>query len=824
VQSGRALDKGSVTKEEAQRASQWLALLDRFDEMAWGRDVVAYWLEKPSTAEHPFFAAQAFAYLTRPIGRAELGFRRRSEDDFDRGLRPTVAIRADRFGLQQIWEGLFKPRLEVFAPHLAPLILDHLHQAHLLVRSQGLASETFDPLSYFRSAIEPHEQNKHDPHEAFGILIDAGRDVLDWFIEHRPAKALQIIEAWLGVDAPLVQRLCIYGLARHPGLTPNRKIRRVVDEHWLERWQLRHEVFLLLQKSYKGATQPTRKRLLRAARRAYFSRERVPGDPNEDARAKAYELFRLLIWLAQQDPGCPLVANELQKTRERFPDFTTPEYPDFSHWSYGVQSVKVVSHLPADELVKLEPEAWVAQFTEATKRRADPRSFEDPTTGFLEETEKATQQDFEWSLKLAEHLARSDQWEHPGWHYLFRSWASEALDPVKWRRVLALLEVHPELFRHEMEIAELLERRVANRDFPATEEIVLEALPTATTLWSALKPEPAEDTKVSAWVQRSLNRPGGKLGLFAMHGLSRVWSEQKEHWNGIPESFRPLLEAMVHADRDSSPLGRVIICGFLHFMFAIDASWTQEKLFPRFDWSRDPDIAVQAWHGFLAWGRPTRELMAAFMPLVEQTFEHLSLLCDARERFPERLADIAYSSPTNPLAASWIRHFLRRAEAEDLEKWAVSLGSILGDIDPAERRGLWNSWLRDYWALRHEIGVLIADGEWAAMIHWALHLGEFLPEVMGLLQRRAAVRRSGDILYYRLRKQDGLFDHPTALVDLLMYLLSAEDRLYHDCDYLGEIFRRLFDAGVPAEKLQALANRLAELGCTNASQLAALLA
>jgi hypothetical protein len=820
----QALKSTEPSSLAAERAAQWLSILERHDEASMGdRESIDYWLEYLSPEKHAHLAVQVLKYLLRPIVIPEKGFSRGHDGKMEEIFKPSLKVRGSRHWLSAEWERLFKPNLHLLAPHLAPIIFSYLHQAHLLLRSHGLASEMYDLLSSRRSAIEPHEQDQRGIKDAFDILIDAGRDVLDWLLQNEPRAARNLIEAWLLVEAPLVRRLCVYGIAQYPGLSANKKISRVVNAKWLEQQQLRHEVFFLIRGAYKDSGTSARRRLLREGERAYLKAgAQAFDDPRKEATFRAYEFFKFLLWIQEADPSCPLLTDRLEKIRRQYPEFPIPSHPDFSSWSGGVHRIQYISPVSMEELLGFEPVDWFKAFGEADAQKNDPRHFhERGSLGFLAETEKAAARDFEWGLTLAEYLATEELWDHPGWHFLFRSWANQPRDDHQWKRLLRFIQENVELFRYTSDIADMLYRRVENRDFPITEEMITAGIVLADSLWSTL-PGDEDEEDVRDWVQSGMDRAGAKLGLFMVNLLFYLWEIHKEEWNGLPTVFKSLLDRMAHATPNQSTFGRVMLCKELHVIFAIDPIWTKENLFPLFDWNTNTRVTVQAWHAFVVWGNPTQELLVEFMPRVERSFGYLEEFGKGSKYFSELLAWIAYNSLDNPFEDGWIKTFLRKAKPADRIEWARTIGSILRDIGQGERRRLWETWLRNYFDFRLKSGIPFEDDEWREMIKWSIPLEEFLPDVVGLLVRRPSVKVRDTSFYHQLRKQQ-IFQHPDSFADLLLYLLEAEEGVFYDSEFVAEIFPKLLEAGASRAKLRQVAECLAELGCTNAQELAGLI-
>ena len=810
----RALDKESKTTDEVQRAAKWLtALQSRGIDASTNGLIINYWIDTLSPYEHTDIAVHLFTYLTRPFGTVEA---------YPSFSIASIKIHGDHNWLPKSWIDFFKPNLQIFARHLAPVVLAHIQQAYLILSSQGDAANNDDPLSFGRPAIEVHPQNEHRDKNPFYVLVDAGRDILEWLGREEPRLGEALIYTWLSVEVPLIRRIAIYALALHPEITANRKLKQIIDDRWLEQPRLHHEVFLLLKEVYLRSAKPLRRQLLRSAEEIYTRRTEEDSDESDQIRLiSAYHFYQFLEWLKAADPSCILVSQRLEEIQQKHPDFQVDDHPDFLSWSYGIHSLQFVSPLSAEEISKLNPDEWIQQFERIKLEKRDLISFEDPLRGFLYKTEEVAGQYFDWGMQAASHLALQGDWNHAAWGYLFRSWSGKPLDESDWHHLLTFFGAHLPILRYTKEIADVLLRRMENHDAPAPKVMVIEAWEVAEWMWGEIHEAPdVDNTQVKNWAQA--DTAGGKIGSFITHALSRYKTILAEEWKGVPELFKPLLSRALKAGDNSSPFGRVMLCSQIHFFFAIDADWTRSHLFHLFDWSRDPVVAQQAWHGFLALGRAPRELAKQLMPLTRQTFDHLKDLTGLRERFSQRLAWIAYRAKRSPLEGGWLRDFLRKAEPADRKEWAETLQSILRDSDPDERRRLWNSWLRSYFEYRLEFEVPIEEDEWKSMIGWALYLGDVLPELVKLLERKPAIRKD-DTLYYQILQREDLFQSPDALADLLIYLLSAEQRLLYNCKYVEEILRKLAERAAKPEKLRALIDRYAELGCENAQELADLI-
>ena len=168
-------------------------------------------------------------------------------------------------------------------------------------------------------------------------------------------------------------------------------------------------------------------------------------------------------------------------------------------------------------------------------------------------------------------------------------------------------------------------------------------------------------------------------------------------------------------------LGKTILCSRLSFLLGADHEWTIESLLPLFDdFEREEDCQA-AWHGFLRAGTLNPEICELMYEKFLGTLPRLdSVLVDHRRRreFIGRFATMAVYFVEDPFQ-DWIPAFFRNAgSASDREGFARSVGVLLGNMDDALQRNVWDRMLRRYWEDRlkgvpppaldaEEIGVIL---------------------------------------------------------------------------------------------------------------------
>ncbi len=122
---------------------------------------------------------------------------------------------------------------------------------------------------------------------------------------------------------------------------------------------------------------------------------------------------------------------------------------------------------------------------------------------------------------------------------------------------------------------------------------------------------------------------------------------------------------------------------------------------PLFDWETDAVCAVQAWVGFLFWGRWNDALFDQMKPYVRQSIGRIDTLGEQADRFSAALAAVAVFSQVDPWHdENWLFHFMKDAAAPNRAHRAGDFGRFAESGSQEGADGLWSRWLSACWEAR----------------------------------------------------------------------------------------------------------------------------
>lgn len=708
------------------------------------------------------------------------GFAWPDDEGNERGRRldAECPLRADHWSLNEVWTKHLKPHHARVAQPLLSGVAGRLEEMHGELAAWDRASREWDPVSYGRSAIEPHEQDRHP--EAVDVLIDAARDALEWLAAHSAALLGAWIERLVTSDVPLLRRLAIHAITVHPEQSPEERLRWLLDRVGLHELSEHHEVHRAVGLSYSAAADPARKAVVDAV-----LAQTLPASddwPAEKRTARAH--FDWLSWLVQAKPDCTLAGTALAPIKVQYPDWRPSDHPDLTHWMGSAGWIGSESPWSVEQLLARELREQLDDLLDFKGNRFDGPSRD----GLLANVREACKQKASWAFALANALAERALWSSDLWPALSRGLQESDLTMDGWRELLTLAS-NPALHSaHAYEMANLLYALVKDGGKPFALDLLEQANTIALPVWQALEAN-VQDEGIDDWLSRAINRPAGVIVEFWIHGLSLLMRGKTGPERVMPENYRQWFTLVVQDPTSKGGMGRTLLASQTAFLFGLDEAWTRQHIIPLFS---DPDRKkfAQAWNGFLVWGRLYPALVEALIPpFLAALPRHATDLHDHRRRFSEfytALAVFHVSDPTQQLLPALFQH----GSLEDRIAFASHLGHFLRQMQQAAKQKLWDGWLHSYWENRlHGVLAALDEAEVREMLEWLPHLGDIFPAASALAVRFPSIRIEHSHVLFELRESELVTRFPAETAELLIYLSNCNVG-YHAAD-LATIAARL---------------------------------
>jgi len=711
--------------------------------------------------------------------------------------------------LDEVWQSVFAPRLDVMAQSLLLASVTALERMHEINVAVGQADSDYDPVSYVRHAVEKHEQDRHrgdaDP------PVDVARNVLEWLARNEPSKAESLAGVLVGSQAPLVRRLSVHCVRCLPCRTGDWKARWVLEHSLLFARSEKHEAYQLLRDAYPCAGEAVRRRVLRAA----------AAGPDQGCSTasenRQHAIYNLMCWLAESAPDCRLTAEALDQMVRKHPDFRPREHPGLDHYSVrGAELVRAERAVTSSSLTDLDPASELDRIISATVDQ--PAGLRQSTLSTLSET---VCQNWAWGKRLMESAERNGFWSPALWDSILRGMARCEHDRRHWQYLVPFVE-----------------RNVCNLDSPKEVSRVLCAaamcaeLPLAqldraerafTLLWEHARVVTAAPALAehAGWYFAIEDHVGGSAAGFWVHAIwHRVKRDRKT--KAVPGRYRRILGAILSDSSAASAAATAMLAHYVQFFYAVDPLWTQRCLLPLLDWDSDAERAECAWQCYLNNTRVDILALHEAMAYYRQTFRLVgSKLGSFREVFADHIGLLAVESTVNPLDSDWLGEFIRTVEPEDRQHWAWAVGQRLESLNPAAVQAVWSRWMEAYWSQRIAgVPLLLEEGELAEMVGWLSRLQPVFSEAVG---RVCAGPEIGDIPYHELVKLDWLVNFPEPLADLLLFALKNASKPFYSCEDAVKLVELAHAAGATKRKVKDLCDHLVLLSCRRADELGHLL-
>lgn len=710
-----------------------------------------------------------------------------------------VDLCGDEHWLTDAWTKVFLPAL---TEHLRPtisLVDQQIARAYQALRTLD-ASSTFDPISFHRSAVEPHSQDEH--REAIDALIDAARDCIEAAISGDPDVADRHLASWSASEDAILKRLAVHGWRIRSDRSASEKLAWLRERDWLWEIALQHEVFQLLKEALPTADQTEARWLVDAA---------TAGPPDDvETEISPYRSYNLLAWLADSAPGLSLTTEAFEAAQAAHPEYAPRAHPDLNKY---MSSGFVEDAMPwsVDEfhtLIEQDPQSALARLREF---KTENFGITGPSwTGALRSLQACVAANPEDGIAMA-HAAVPDDAEPR--IAIIQGWGRAELDEALVDRVVSVIEAW-----EPNEIRNATSKMISSgggSEHPTRWHRFERARRLATRLWPT-SPTQGAITSGDDLVMEAINHPAGDLAEFWIKVVQWEWSANQSTWQGLPPAIAEQLDVLVAASDRNGLLARTILSSQLHFFFGADRAWCQDHLLPLFDWGTDETNATAAWQGFLTWGRPNDGLLQAGLldDYVESAKRSSGLAPDLQHQLAAHLASIAMHGSPEP--SSWLTRFVIEAPDELRATWAERIARALTELEPGESTLQWSRWIQAYWSGRNQSTPRpFTPQEASATAEWVIGLPGIRSEAIDLvLVSQASLDEHGHLLY-RIHDLE-LTPEATDWARLLTHVLkNTKGQHWGIGHYLKEIVPKL-RAGTPTPDLSGLVNEAMRLGASDA--------
>lgn len=707
----------------------------------------------------------------------------------------------DEHWLTEAWKKVFVPEL---GKHLRPTIAladQQITRTYQVLRALDSGS-TFDPISFHRSAIEPHPQDDH--RDAIDALIDAARDCIETAIVNDPDLADRYLASWSASEDAILQRLAIHGWRVRSDRSASEKVSWLREREWLWAVQLQHEVFELLREVLSTADEDDARWLVEAATAG------PPGDG--ETEISPYRSYNMLAWLANAAPELEFAVGAFEAAQAAHPEYAPRAHPDLNRYmSSGF--VEDAMPLSADELHALVEQDASGALARLREFSTENFATSGPTwTGALRSIQACVAANPEDGIALGEAVLAEDVEFRIA---IIQGWDRAELDESLVDRAADVLEAwDPD------EIRKAAAQMLANggsTENPTRWHRFERARTLAVGLWPNL-PVQGAITSGDDLVMEAINHPAGNLAEFWTKVVQWEWSTNESIWEGLPPAIAAELDVLLSAKGRNGLLARTILASRLHFFFGADRAWCQGRLLPLFDWGINEADATAAWHGFLTWGRPNDGLLQAGLldAYVQTAKRSIDLPSDLQYQLAGHLASIAMNASPEP--SSWLTAFVIDSPENLRVAWAQRVAHALEELEPGESALQWSRWVQAYWSGRvRSTPRPFTSREASATAAWVIGLPDVRTEAVDLvLASQASLDEHSDLLHriHDLELTPDAHDWTRFLTHILKNTSGQHWGIGH---YLKQVVPKL-RAGSPSPNLSGLINEAMRLGAADAPE------
>ncbi|MEX1029746.1 MAG: hypothetical protein WDZ91_06835 [Paenibacillaceae bacterium] len=408
-------------------------------------EFIAHDMEYPKNKE---LILILFEHVTRPLTKYKKTFSFSESNNADL-VDIEIDVQGNSYWLEEIWRKLINPNLDYYALPLMNIFINQLQMVTYLLKATGHGD--WDPVSYSRSAIEPHEQDRHP--DSIDLVINGCRDVLEYLIQVDGKSAQSFLNQCFMSESKLLKRISIHGYKLNTEISINQKIVWLLNNNLLFMPDYKHEVYQFVKYVYSGLSRKSKIEFLKHVSEE-FEKKRDDDDWNKES--VDYEEFNLYYWLTLSDVNCRLAHKAFLNAKRNNKLFKVRDYPDFSYWS-SIGGYSSISKVTAHEILSKDPDdakdlKWLITYQD------EDYPF-DKRSGFLEIVSSAIVTQHNWGWRLLRRLASPPKkWKTDLWKAILNGFKEINLNNDDWVEISETLVNHPNLDEIRYEVATLYDK------------------------------------------------------------------------------------------------------------------------------------------------------------------------------------------------------------------------------------------------------------------------------------------------------------------------------------------------------------------------------
>lgn len=697
-------------------------------------------------------------------------------------------VAADRHWMKQLIADVLLPNLDELASELLQISTAALLHYHHIHRALGEATDSSDPMSYMRSAIEPSDQDRFNTDAM--LTIDLAREAARALAES--LGTMVVADDLFSRGVPILRRLAISLVADSVTLGLDEKISWLLAKELLTVLTYRHEAFAILEGAFSMATQDLKDAVWTVGW-AEYERSVDQDRPWESAFA---------VWINRIDPHFEPAATAVKVFSEKHPDWVPSEHPNYISYLGEVRAIPP-SRLPAE--VNAEPTYDKLRQLEL----ADQSSF--AATRLQDAVTAKIVEDATLGVEILNGAAADEAWDSILWHAVGYGLERAAIPQDLWPSVFDAVSEHPAAETSLQILASVLQGALEAEpptlpaeQFDAAAEVVIR-LVSRFVAEGLDTDDPGDDLMFAA-----LNSWPGRITQYFVQSAGVLEKQERDPCDA------PGLRDFAQAVHESSEANwsRVALTTLARlFPYLLDRcpDFARESILPMFDWET-PTVAHAAWQGiaYAQWSRQTVEALYRFLP---DTARRVGLFEDqAQHGLCNTLAGIAVSYGEDPSAADgWLNSFV--ADNDDLTRatFARFVHGALDNLGEEEISVLWDAWLREWWHQRIAgFPAPIGPEEALVQLSWVFPLQAHLDEVIELATATPVATTSFGFLD-KLAASAIPEAYPTRAAILVSHVLSSRPQWW-DLNSIEGILRTASEHGADMDALRKACNSLVGLG------------